>query len=145
MTEEQLNRKLFGISNKVENFIPPQAGKEGKVLSTDGTKTSWVTASLSSDAVEYTQEEKDKLAGIAPLANRYIHPSSHPASIISNLDVAVYALVESYLQALPGYGFNKMLISASDGFHWADLSAFSSSIWSQTTEDIWSGSNSELW
>lgn len=31
----------------------------------------------------YSQEEKDKLAGIAENANNYVHPESHPASMIT--------------------------------------------------------------
>lgn len=31
---------------------------------------------------DYTTEEKNKLAGVAPGANDYVHPSSHPASMI---------------------------------------------------------------
>jgi hypothetical protein len=45
MTEDQLNKKLFSISNKVENTLPPQTGNAGKVLSTDGLKALWVASS----------------------------------------------------------------------------------------------------
>ena len=34
---------------------------------------------------DYTTSEKDKLAGIAEGANNYVHPSTHPASMITGL------------------------------------------------------------
>lgn len=45
MTQEQLNRKLFSLGNKVENILPSQKGNSGKVLSTDGTNPLWITSS----------------------------------------------------------------------------------------------------
>lgn len=39
---------------------------------------------------DYTTSEKDKLAGIASGANNYVHPATHPASMITGLaDVAM--------------------------------------------------------
>ncbi len=40
-------------------------------------------------ANDYTTAEKEKLAGIEAGANKYMHPDSHPASMISGLDAAI--------------------------------------------------------
>jgi hypothetical protein len=45
MTEDQLNKKLYSISKKVENTLPAQTGNAGKVLSTDGVKALWIASS----------------------------------------------------------------------------------------------------
>ncbi|WP_238942820.1 tail fiber protein [Planococcus beigongshangi] len=47
---------------------------DGKVLKVTGKGLS---------ANDYTTAEKEKLAGVAPNANNYAHPASHPASMIT--------------------------------------------------------------
>ena len=42
-------------------------------------------------SADFTQAEKDKLAGIASGANKYIHPSTHPASMITGLPTSLPA------------------------------------------------------
>jgi lysophospholipase L1-like esterase len=62
---------------------------ESDVITTDATYTiSFEGKQLSTE--NYSTEEKDKLGGIEPQANRYTHPSAHPASMIvlaDNTDV----------------------------------------------------------
>ena len=43
---------------------------------------------------DYTTAEKNKLAGIAAGANKYVHPSSHPMSMITGLDSALDGKVD---------------------------------------------------
>ncbi len=52
-----------GLTEKVDNKVDKI---EGKGLSTE----------------DYTTAEKDKLAGVADNANNYVHPASHPATMI---------------------------------------------------------------
>lgn len=62
---------------------------ESDVITADATYTiSFEGKQLSTE--NYSTEEKDKLGGIEPQANRYTHPSTHPASMIvlaDNTDV----------------------------------------------------------
>ena len=43
---------------------------------------------------DYTTAEKNKLAGIAAGANKYVHPSTHPMSMITGLDSALDGKVD---------------------------------------------------
>lgn len=51
MTEEQLNKKIFSISSKLDSFLPSQKGNAGKILSTNGSKTTWVEQSATGNTV----------------------------------------------------------------------------------------------
>lgn len=64
---EALNNDA-NFAGTITNELSKKVDKiEGKQLSTE----------------DYTTEEKNKLAGIADGANNYIHPSTHPASMIT--------------------------------------------------------------
>jgi len=58
---------VFALKSELDSVAASKVEKvSGKGLSTN----------------DYTTADKDKLAGIAAEANKYVHPSSHPASII---------------------------------------------------------------
>lgn len=62
------DRNLNQLQTNVENALNEKVDKvEGKGLSTN----------------DFTTTEKNKLGGIEPGANKYTHPASHPASIIT--------------------------------------------------------------
>ena len=69
-----LNKIEQGIEDAHNDKVDKEAGKG---LSTN----------------DYTGAEKGKLAGIAVGANKYIHPSTHPASLISDFVAAVRATI----------------------------------------------------
>ncbi|WP_427340659.1 hypothetical protein [Caloranaerobacter sp. DY30410] len=58
-----INRNMDKIDSAVANKVDKE---EGKGLSTN----------------DYTNEEKEKLATIEPYANKYVHPPTHPATMI---------------------------------------------------------------
>lgn len=87
--------KLAGIEANANNYSHPSSHPASiitetseKRFVTDNEKATWNNKvdkisgkGLSSN--DYTTEEKNKLQGIAVNANNYTHPSSHPASFIT--------------------------------------------------------------
>ena len=87
--------KLAGIEANANNYSHPSSHPASiitetseKRFVTDTEKTTWNNKvdkisgkGLSTN--DYTTEEKNKLQGIAVNANNYTHPSSHPASFIT--------------------------------------------------------------
>ena len=87
--------KLAGIEANANNYTHPSSHPASiitetseKRFVTDNEKATWNNKvdkisgkGLSSN--DYTTEEKNKLQGIAVNANNYTHPSSHPASFIT--------------------------------------------------------------
>ena len=69
-----------GVKNKaIKTYVDSQDAALNTAI---GTKVDKVTGKgLSTN--DYTTAEKDKLAGIEGNANRYTHPSSHPATMIT--------------------------------------------------------------
>lgn len=70
-TLEELARALDNDPNFATNIINLLSTKVDKVAG-KGLSTN-----------DYTDEEKQKLAGIEDEANKYVHPSTHPASMIT--------------------------------------------------------------
>ena len=65
----------------------------GAIIPADDTKVDKVEGkSLSTE--DYTTAEKTKLAGIEAGANKYVHPSSHPMSMITELSSALDGKVD---------------------------------------------------
>ena len=87
--------KLAGIETNANNYTHPSSHPASiitetseKRFVTDNEKATWNNKvdkisgkGLSTN--DYTTEEKNKLQGIAVNANNYTHPSSHPASFIT--------------------------------------------------------------
>ena len=64
----------------------------GKAPSVDGTGNSvYGNKYDSGDYKDFTQDEKTKLAGIEAGANNYTHPTTHPASMITDLPTSLPA------------------------------------------------------
>ena len=82
--------KLAGIEAGANRYVHPDShpssmitglssALDGKVDKVDGKGLS---------AEDYTTAEKTKLAGIAAGANKYVHPSTHPSTMITGLGTA---------------------------------------------------------
>jgi len=77
---------------------------------TSAERTLWNTVSNKVDKVtgkglsteDYTSAEKVKLTGIAENANNYVHPSTHPSTMITGLDI--YATIEYVDNTIGGGG-----------------------------------------
>lgn len=84
--EKQQGNEYISIDGLNENFdtIDTEIKKvnDNKVEKESGKE-------LSSN--DYTSTDKSKLAGIAENANNYVHPATHPASIITGLPTALPA------------------------------------------------------
>lgn len=78
--------KLAGIADGANNYIHPNDSStrhvtDAQISYWDGKVDQVVGKQLSTE--DYTSSEKSKLAGIEANANNYVHPVSHPASIIT--------------------------------------------------------------
>lgn len=93
-TETYVNNKVAGIVNSAPEALDT-LNELAAALGDDPNFATTVAAQIGNkvDKIEgkglstndYTTAEKNKLAGIAEGANNYVHPSSHPASMITGL------------------------------------------------------------
>jgi hypothetical protein len=87
--------KLHGIQSGANKYIHPSSHPAGMITQdanhrfiSDTERTSWnnkvnAQAGKQLSTNDYTTADKSKLAGIQAGANRYVHPSSHSANMIS--------------------------------------------------------------
>lgn len=94
-SETYVNNKVTGLAT--EEYVQQNGGKinsisvDGTTQSIDANKNVNIVLSGKVDKVsgkqlsteDYTTAEKNKLSGIAAGANNYTHPSTHPASMIT--------------------------------------------------------------
>ena len=107
----------------------PDGGILGQFIGKSENGIEWVDINITSN--DYTDEEKDKLSNIEDEANKYIHPDSHPATMIAEDEMHQFVTAEE--KALIGtsnfteISFNEATSELTIGDKKIDLSSLKTS------------------